>query len=153
MKSRVRHAKHAKGTPVQRAVSPRARNVAHCTAFCARARSGTDFVAGAALSQGQVIDRWIDRSNGKRETKTETKVAGAALFARSSTDFVAGAALSQSQVHISWQAQRFREAKYRFRGRRSLKQGPPYRKSLSLASKRSVPHLSPVRVAPPTTPN
>ena len=35
-------------------------------------------------------------------------------------DFVAGAARSQSQVHISWQAQHFRKAKYRFCGRGSI---------------------------------
>ena len=33
---------------------------------------------------------------------------------------MAGAALSQGQVQISWQAQHFREAKYRLRGRRSI---------------------------------
>ena len=48
------------------------------------ARLGTDFVAGAILSQGQV-----------------------------------GAAFSQGWVQISWQAQHFRKAGYRFRsGRR-----------------------------------
>ena len=51
------------------------------------ARSGSDFVAGAALSQGQVFPRFEWR--GTRST-----------FERSGTDFVAGAALSQGQVQI-----------------------------------------------------
>ena len=81
-----------------------------------RGRRST-FVAGAALSQGQVKIR------GRRST-----------FTRSSTELVAGAALSQGQVQISWQAQHFRKVrcqiswqaqhfrkvKYRFRGRRSI---------------------------------
>ena len=66
------------------------------------ARSGTDFVAGASLSQGQVQNSWQVQH-----------------FARSIAKFVAGASLSQGQVHISWRAQHFRKVKYRFRGRRS----------------------------------
>ena len=53
------------------------------------ARSGTEFVTGAALAQGEAHI------------------------------FLAGAALSQGTVHISRQAQRFRKLRYRFRGRRS----------------------------------
>ena len=64
------------------------------------ARSGTDFVAGASLSQGQVHNSWQ-------------------VQYRSSAKFVANASLSQGQVQISWQAQHFREVKHRFRGRRS----------------------------------
>ena len=70
------------------------------------ARSGADFVAGAAFSQGQLFSRFELR--GRRST-----------FKRSGAEFKAGAALSQGQVQISWQAQHFREVKYRFRGRRS----------------------------------
>ena len=51
------------------------------------ARSGADFVAGAALSQGQLFLRFELR--GRRST-----------FARSSAYFMAGAALSQGQVQI-----------------------------------------------------
>ena len=60
-------------------------------------------MAGAALSQGQLSSRIELR--GRRST-----------FKRSGADFRAGAAL---QTQISWQAQHFREVKYRFRGRRS----------------------------------
>ena len=56
------------------------------------ARSGADFVAGAALSQFQVFPRLEMR--GRRST-----------FARS------GAALPQGQVQISWQVQNFRKVK------------------------------------------
>ena len=70
------------------------------------ARSGADFVAGAALSQGQLSSRFELR--GRRST-----------LKRSSIDFVAGAAFSQGQVPNLWQAQHFRKVKYRFRGRRS----------------------------------
>ena len=69
-------------------------------------RSGADFVAGAALSQGQLFSRTELR--GRRNT-----------FESSGADFVAGAALLHSQVQISWQAQHFRKVKCRFRGRRS----------------------------------
>ena len=50
------------------------------------ARCGTDFAAGAGLSQSQVQIR------GRRST-----------FARHGTDFAPGAALSQVTVQISWQ--------------------------------------------------
>ena len=69
-------------------------------------RSGADFVAGAALSQGQVFPRLELR--GRRRT-----------FERSGTNIVAGAALSKGQVRILWQAQHFRKVKCRIRGRRS----------------------------------
>ena len=69
-------------------------------------RSGADFVAGAALSQGQLLLR-IELS-GRRST-----------FARSGADFVAGAVLSQGQVQISWQVQHFRKVKCQIHGRRS----------------------------------
>ena len=72
---------------------------------CIFARSSIDFVAGAALSQGEVIDRKIQRYID--------------LSARSSTDFAAGAALSRGRVQISRQAQHFRKVKCRFRCRRS----------------------------------
>ena len=52
------------------------------------ARSGADFVVGAALSQGQVFPRFELR--GRRST-----------FEKSGTYFVAGAALSTGQVQIS----------------------------------------------------
>ena len=66
------------------------------------ARSSIDFVAGAALSQGQV-----PKIRGRRST-----------FARSSTKFVAGASLSQGQVQNLWQVQHFRKVKCKIRGRR-----------------------------------
>ena len=65
------------------------------------ARSGADFVAGAALSQGQLFSRLELR--GRRST-----------FEMTGAVFVAGAVLSQ---HISWQAQHFHKVMYRFRGR------------------------------------
>ena len=99
-------------------------------AFCVRARSGTDFVAGAAHSQGQVqiswqarrfrkvrIHRWIDRSNGKREREKDRD---------GGVNRVAGAALSQGRAQISWQARRFRKVRYRFRGRRSAFARPDF---------------------------
>ena len=68
------------------------------------ARSGTDFVAGASLSQGQVQNSW----QVQHFRKVKCKMCGRRItFARSSTDFVAGAALSRGQVQISWQAQHF----------------------------------------------
>ena len=84
------------------------------------ARSGTDFAASAALSQGTAqISRQAQhfrkarrRFRGRRST-----------FARSGTDFVAGAALSQGQVPISRQAQHFCMVACRFCGRRTLSQG------------------------------
>ena len=81
-----------------------------CAAFCARARSSADFVAGAALPQGQVIDRWIDRSNGKRERARERERE---KDRDEGVNRVAGATLSQGQVQISWQAQRFRKVRRR----------------------------------------
>ena len=61
-------------------------------------RSGADFAAGAALSQGQLLSRIELR--GRRNT-----------FESSGADSVAGAALSQGQVHISWQVRHFRKVK------------------------------------------
>ena len=60
--------------------------------------SGADYVAGAALSQGQVFPR--NDLRGRRST-----------FEWSGTDFVAGASLSKGQVQISWQAQHFHKVK------------------------------------------
>ena len=80
------------------------------------ARSSIDFVAGAALSQGQVSISW----QAQHFRKVKYKIRGRRItFARSSTEFVAGAALSQGQVQNSWHAQHFRKVKYRFCGRRS----------------------------------
>ena len=93
------------------------------------ARSGADFVAGAALwqgqvncvagatpSQGQVQISW----QAQHFRKVKYRFRGrCSTFTRSSAKFVAGASLSQGQVQISWQAQHFRKVKYRFRGRRS----------------------------------
>ena len=80
------------------------------------ARSSIDFVAGAALSQGQVPNSW----QAQHFRKVKYKIRGRRItFARSSTEFVAGAALSQGQVQNSWHAQHFRKVKYRFCGRRS----------------------------------
>ena len=78
------------------------------------ARSGTEFVAGAALSH-----------RGRRSTfargaafKVGYRFRGRhSTFARYGTDFTAGAALSQSTVQISRQAQYSRKVRYRFRGR------------------------------------
>ena len=84
-----------------------------CSTF---ARSSIDFVAGAALSQGQVPNSW----QAQHFRKVKYKIRGRrSTFARSSTEFVAGAALSQGQVQNSWHAQHFRKVKYRFCGRRS----------------------------------
>ena len=80
------------------------------------ARSSIDFVAGAALSQGQVPNSW----QAQHFRKVKYKIHGRRItFARSSTEFVAGTALSQGQVQNSWHAQHFRKVKYRFCGRRS----------------------------------
>ena len=84
-----------------------------CSTF---ARSSADFVAGAALSQGQVQMSW--QAQHCRKVKCKIRGRGS-TFARSSTDFVAGAALSQGQVQNLWQSSHFRKVKYRFRGRRS----------------------------------
>ena len=64
------------------------------------ARCGTDFAAGAALSQGPGTDF----------------VAGA-ILSEGQTDFAAGVALLQGAVQISRQAQHFRK-RCQFRGRR-----------------------------------
>ena len=110
--------------------------------FCGRRstfpRSGTDFVAGAALSQVRCRFRGM---RGFAQVRAGSRgfarvcagfAAGAALlqvrcrfrgrrstFARSGTDFVVGAALSQGQVQISWQAQHFCKVRHRFHGSRS----------------------------------
>ena len=79
-------------------------------------RSGADFKAGAALSQGQVYISW----QAQHFRKVKCQIPGRrSTFARSSADFVAGAALSQGQVPNSGQPQHFHKVKYRFRGRRS----------------------------------
>ena len=59
------------------------------------ARSSKDFVAGAALWQGQVQISW----QAQHFRKVKYRFCGRrSTFARSSRDFVAGAALSQGQV-------------------------------------------------------
>ena len=88
--------------------------------FCGRrstfARLGTDFVAGAALSQGQAQIPWQAQRvrkvrygfTGGRSTfdKVRCRFLGRrSTFARSDTTCVAGTALSQGQVQkISWRA-------------------------------------------------
>ena len=81
------------------------------------ARSSIDFVAGAALSQGQVQNSW----QAHHFRKVKYRICGrCSTFARSSAKFVARAALSQGQVQILWQAQHFSKVKHRFGGRRSI---------------------------------
>ena len=59
------------------------------------ARSSIHFVAGAALSQGQVSISW----QAQHFRKVKCRFRGRrSTFPRSSVDFVAGAALSQGQV-------------------------------------------------------
>ena len=59
------------------------------------ARSSIDFVAGAALSQGQVQVLW----QAQHFRKVKYRFRGRrSTFAMSSIDFVANAALSQAQV-------------------------------------------------------
>ena len=70
------------------------------------ARSGADFVAGAALSQGRVQISW--------QAQHFRKVN----FSLGLT-CVAGATLSKGQAQISWQVQHLRKVRYRFRGRHS----------------------------------
>ena len=108
------------------------------------ARSSIDFVAGAALSQGQVSISWQAQHfrkvkcqiRGRRSTfarssknswqahhfrKVKYRICGrCSTFARSSAKFVARAALSQGQVQIWWQAQHFSKVKHTFGGRRSI---------------------------------
>ena len=81
------------------------------------ARSSAKFVAGAALSQGQVQNSW----QAHHFRKVKYRICGrCSTFARSSAKFVARAALSQGQVQILWQAQHFSKVKHRFGGRRSI---------------------------------
>ena len=81
------------------------------------------FVAGEALSQGQVQISWHARHFRKvvaMLSQVRYKFRGRrSAFAKCGTDFAAGAALSQGHVQISWQAQYFRKVRYRFRSRRS----------------------------------
>ena len=81
------------------------------------------FVAGEALSQGQVQISWQARhfrKVGAMLSHVRYRFRGrSSTFARCGTDFAAGAALSQGQVPVSWQAQYFRKVRYRFRSRRS----------------------------------
>ena len=80
------------------------------------ARSSIDFVAGAALSQGQVSISW----QAQHFRKVKCQIRGRrSTFARSSTKFVAGASLSQGQVQNLWQVQHFRKVKCKIRGTRS----------------------------------
>ena len=71
------------------------------------ARSGTDFVASAVLSQGQVQISWQAQFF---VTKCTILPAAAPKIAKG---------LSQGWANISWQAQYFRKVKHRFRGKRS----------------------------------
>ena len=79
-----------------------------------------DFVAGAALSQGQVhfVVAGTALSQGQVQITGQAqhfrKVNGrfrgrCSTLARSSTDLVAGAAIPQSVVETLWQAQYFRK--------------------------------------------
>ena len=86
------------------------------------ARSGTDFVAGAALSQGEVQTSWQARHFLTSGTDA-TQIPLARTRKAAHADFVAGAVFSQGQVQISWQGQHFRKVKHRFRGRGSILAG------------------------------
>ena len=80
------------------------------------ARSSIDFVAGAALSQGQVSISW----QAQHFRKVKCQIRGRrSTFARSSTKFVAGASLSQGQVQNLWQVQHFCKVKCKICGTRS----------------------------------
>ena len=69
------------------------------------ARSSIDFVAGAALSQGQVSISW----QAQHFCKVKYRFRGRrSTFARSSIDFVAGATLSQA-LPASWGMARCRK--------------------------------------------
>ena len=71
-------------------------------------RSCTYFVPGAALSQSEAQNSW----QAHHVRKVKYKVCGrCSTFARSSAKSVAGAALSQGQVQSSWQPQHFRACK------------------------------------------
>ena len=72
------------------------------------ARSGTDFVAGAILLEGQVQIS----QQAQHFCKVRDRFAAGAAFARCDPDFAAGAALSQ-EVPISRQAQHFRKVRCR----------------------------------------
>ena len=61
-------------------------------------RSGAEFVAGAALSQGQAL--FSRQAQHFRTVRCRFRDRRS-TFARSSTNFVAGAALSNGQVQIS----------------------------------------------------
>ena len=70
------------------------------------ARSGTDFVAGTALSQGQVQISWQAQYFLTSGTDaSQIPLARTRQAARA--DFVAGAAFSQGQAQISWQGSIF----------------------------------------------
>ena len=64
------------------------------------ARSSAKFVAGAALSQGQIQNSW----QAHHFRKVKYRICGRC---------------TQGQVQNSWHAQHFRKVKYRFCGRRS----------------------------------
>ena len=81
------------------------------------ARSSDKFVAGAALSQGQVQNSWQAHHFRKVKYRICDRCS---TFAKSSAKFVARAALSQGQVQILWQAQHFSKVKHTFGGRRSI---------------------------------
>ena len=78
----------------------------------------THFVAGAALSQGQVQISWqaqhfrkdgADFLAGAMLSQVRYRFHGRrSTFARSGTEFVAGAGLLQDQAQTPWQEQYFR---------------------------------------------
>ena len=99
-KSRVRHAKHVKGTPVQRAVSPRSR---HGLGMLPTAMFTQTFSEVHFARKAQHFGRLRCRFRGRRSILWPCKVGyrfrgRRSTFARSSTDFVAGAPLSQGRV-------------------------------------------------------
>ena len=83
------------------------------------ARSGTDFVAGASLSQGQVQISWQARHFLTSGTDA-SQIPLARTRKAAHADFVAGAAFSRGQVQITCQGRHVRRVKYIFRGRGSI---------------------------------
>ena len=69
-------------------------------------RSGADYAAGAALSQGHVQISWQVQHFHKVKYRFRGR---GSTFARSRADLKAGAALWQGQVQVSWQ--HFRKVK------------------------------------------
>ena len=91
------------------------------------ARSGTDFVAGAALSKGR-RNAFAGQVQISRQAQRFRKVryrfrGRRSTFARCGPDFVAGTILSEGQVQISQQAQHFSKVRDRFAAGAMLSQG------------------------------